>query len=151
MASKLIKALTIRQPWASLIAIGAKQYETRSWSTGYRGPLVIHASKGFSNEERAFLKSKPFHWAFQRAGYREPFDLPLGAAVCVVDLVDVLRVETVRGKLEGDEKYFGNYADGRFAWKMANVRLIPFPIKVGGSLGLWDWKINIPGVLEGVN
>ena len=39
-----MKALTIWQPWASLIARGVKQYETRSWATKYRGPIAIHAA-----------------------------------------------------------------------------------------------------------
>ena len=42
-----MKALTLTQPWASLVAIGAKRIETRSWSTPYRGLLAIHAAKGF--------------------------------------------------------------------------------------------------------
>lgn len=40
-----MKALTLYQPWASLVAIGAKRIETRSWNTKYRGPLAIHVSK----------------------------------------------------------------------------------------------------------
>lgn len=40
-----MKAITLWQPWASLIAIGAKKYETRSWKTNYRGPIAIHAAK----------------------------------------------------------------------------------------------------------
>ena len=40
-----MKALTIHQPWASLLARGAKRFETRSWATNYRGPIAIHASK----------------------------------------------------------------------------------------------------------
>jgi hypothetical protein len=40
-----MKAITIWQPWASLLACGAKQYETRSWKTDYRGPIAIHAAK----------------------------------------------------------------------------------------------------------
>ena len=40
------KALTIAQPWATLVAIGAKQIETRSWQTNYRGDIAIHAGKG---------------------------------------------------------------------------------------------------------
>ncbi len=40
-----MKAITIWQPWASLLACGAKQYETRSWATSYRGPIAIHAAK----------------------------------------------------------------------------------------------------------
>jgi hypothetical protein len=40
-----MKALTLWQPWPSLIAEGVKHYETRSWPTHYRGPIAIHASK----------------------------------------------------------------------------------------------------------
>ncbi len=40
-----MKAITIWQPWASLIACGAKKYETRSWATNYRGPIAIHAAR----------------------------------------------------------------------------------------------------------
>lgn len=40
-----MKAITLWQPWASLIACGAKKYETRSWATNYRGPIAIHAAK----------------------------------------------------------------------------------------------------------
>jgi activating signal cointegrator 1 len=40
-----MKAISICQPWATLIVIGAKRFETRSWKTDYRGILAIHASK----------------------------------------------------------------------------------------------------------
>ena len=40
-----MRAFTLTQPWASLIAIGLKMHETRSWRTSYRGPLLIHASR----------------------------------------------------------------------------------------------------------
>ncbi|EPD3811105.1 ASCH domain-containing protein [Cronobacter dublinensis] len=39
-----MKALSIRQPWAWLIANGYKDIENRSWNTKYRGPILIHAS-----------------------------------------------------------------------------------------------------------
>ena len=48
-----MKAFTLTQPWASLIALLLKTFETRSWKTKYRGPLLIHASRqvdqGFIN------------------------------------------------------------------------------------------------------
>ena len=44
-----MKAISIHQPWASLIAFGEKRFETRSWKTDYRGPLLIHASRTFIN------------------------------------------------------------------------------------------------------
>lgn len=39
------KTITLWQPYATLVATGIKQYETRSWPTNYRGPLLIHAAK----------------------------------------------------------------------------------------------------------
>lgn len=43
--STLLKAITLLQPWASLVAMGAKTIETRPYATQYRGPLAIHAAK----------------------------------------------------------------------------------------------------------
>ena len=40
-----MKAITIWQPWASLLVSGRKRYETRSWATSYRGPIAIHAAR----------------------------------------------------------------------------------------------------------
>ena len=42
-----MKALTIKEPWASLIINGYKTYEFRSWNTSYRGKILIHAGRGF--------------------------------------------------------------------------------------------------------
>ena len=92
------RALTIRQPWASLIALGVKTIETRSWSTAYRGPLVIHAGKavpasgvlGFP----VYRNPSPtmdgwFALDCKTGGW---LALPLGAVVAVVDLVDVVPI-----------------------------------------------------------
>ncbi len=53
-----MKALSLLQPWATLVVIGVKQIETRSWSTAYRGPLLIHASKGKAG--KIFAHEPPF-------------------------------------------------------------------------------------------
>ena len=44
-------ALSIRQPWAWLIANGYKDYENRTWGTYFRGPFYIHAAKGMTKLE----------------------------------------------------------------------------------------------------
>lgn len=41
-----MKALTLTQPWATLVITGRKRFETRGWRTGYRGQIAIHAAKG---------------------------------------------------------------------------------------------------------
>jgi hypothetical protein len=47
-----MKALTVLQPWAQLLILGAKRYETRSWKTKHRGPLLIHAGRAFFEKAR---------------------------------------------------------------------------------------------------
>lgn len=88
-----MKAITILQPWASLIACGAKQIETRSWATKYRGPIVIHAGKGRQYRDLAF--TEPFFSAlnFPICGRDEKSityenNLSYGAVIAIADLVD---------------------------------------------------------------
>jgi hypothetical protein len=110
-----VKALTLWQPWASLVALGVKSIETRSWSTSYRGPLAIHASKRPADQSNLRLWM-PLHSAMKRTlpcgtcghadgfhachmtftrcicncdGWTEP-PLPLGAVVATSTLVDVV-------------------------------------------------------------
>ena len=64
-----MKALTIRQPWASLIAAGMKTIETRGWSTRYWGPLLIHAGKTKPVSLPGYVLARPEHglpWRLQR-------------------------------------------------------------------------------------
>lgn len=92
-----MKALSLWQPWATLIAVGAKTFETRSWSTDYRGPLLIHASKNTDGLYAA--RTYPFRDALLKAGYERPDDLPLGICIALCDLVTVVPVESVRDRI----------------------------------------------------
>jgi len=55
-----VKALTMTQPWAMLVALGENSIETRSWSTKYRGALAIHSAKAFPKEARALCEQEPY-------------------------------------------------------------------------------------------
>ena len=46
----IMKVLTIREPWATLIINGFKCYEFRSWKTNYRGKILIHAGNGVDKD-----------------------------------------------------------------------------------------------------
>lgn len=90
-----MKALTLSQPWASLVAIGAKRIETRSWGTNYRGPLAIHAAKNFSDIARQLCYTEPFASALidvEGVLYSNSDELPTGVVVAVVELTDVLPI-----------------------------------------------------------
>lgn len=128
-----MKALSLYQPWAWLVAMGVKQYETRGWVTSYRGPLAIHASKRWTREEQAYARQ----FAHLCPELLKP--LPLGAVLCVVELQACYHVEKMRDYLSPQEREFGNYADGRAAWKLRVVEVFNPPIPARGQQGLWEW------------
>jgi hypothetical protein len=132
-----MKCLSMSQPWASLVVLGAKQYETRGWQTAYRGPLAIHASRTFPATARGLLRITPFRDALARAGLHDWQDLPTGLVIGVVCLVDCKRVEEVTG-LSADELAFGDYRPGRWAWTFTLAHRLPSPFPWRGNLGLFD-------------
>lgn len=127
-----MKAITLTQPWASLVALGWKSVETRGWSTAYRGPLAIHAAKGWPRVAREFA-------ATERALGRLPERLPLGAVVCIVTLARIERAEDLAPSLTGLERLLGDYGRGRFGWVLQLEYVLPEPLPARGALGLWEW------------
>lgn len=92
-----MKALTLHQPWASLIALGVKTIETRSWSTKYRGPLAVHAGSRQVHTGQFFMLARDAVrfgqiTREQEAEFRA-LDVPLGAIVATCELVDVVPME----------------------------------------------------------
>lgn len=155
-----MRALTLTQPWATLIAVGAKRIETRSWSTFYRGPLAIHAAKGLGpvGGKRGLVEQcnvPAVQWALQTyppPPYysnhgRSPF--PLGAIVATAFLVDVrctsmkLRAEVLAQTKTPNEIEFGDYSSGRYAWFLENVKALLEPIPCKGALSLWEVPLNL--------
>lgn len=149
-----MKAITIKQPWATLIALGEKKFETRSWQTKYRGPIAIHAGK---TVEKEMLDYVVISSALAKHGIYSHEDLPTGAVIAIAELVECHKITadywsmydeekagTASGLLiEGDEWWFGNYSVGRYAWELANVRLLEKPLQVKGQLSIWNWEGEI--------
>lgn len=146
--STKIKALTLHQPWASLIALNAKCIETRSWSTRYRGPLAIHAGKFLDTLELSRLASVGAldivglaAAGLVRAGYAlGPGHIPLGRVVALATLADVQPITPENTPAE-PERSFGDYTPGRFAWYLSDVRPLPRPIPAKGGRRLWEWNV----------
>lgn len=136
-----MKALTLTQPWATLVALREKRVETRSWATNYEGPLAIHAAKGFPGWAKETCEyEEPFFTSLQSGGISTVKQLPLGKMLCIVKLLGCRRTEDVRAQLDEKELTFGDYSDGRFAWFFEFVEIIPEqPIAIG-HLGLWEWS-----------
>ena len=141
-----MKALTLWQPWASLVALGEKRIETRCWSTAYRGPLAIHAAAripsfcGLSRLNTSFRME-----VAEVLGVRltsvdaEIRKLPISAVLCVVNLVEIEETRCTREYACEREKIFGNYEDGRYAWFLEMVEKFTEPIPAKGNRMLWNW------------
>lgn len=140
-----MKCISLWQPWASLVAIGAKQYETRHWTTRYRGLIAIHAAKKRDFEVLDAWKQRPVFDTLREAGYPVFSSLPRGCVVAIADLTAIYRAEELYPKIGDLEQFFGNYAPGRFAWRLENVRKLENPIELKGMQGLFDWTppVNI--------
>lgn len=137
-----MKALTLYQPYAAAIALDLKHFETRGWKTSYRGALAIHAAQSFPDAAKLFAQ-------IECGLGRIPKRLPIGAVVCVVDLVDVRPAHEVSLVVNAIERMYGDYAPGRWAWKLDNVRVLAEPLFMKGKQGLWNLPIPIESLQFG--
>ncbi|PRF55466.1 ASCH domain-containing protein [Burkholderia multivorans] len=125
-----MKALSIRQPWAWLVAAGHKDIENRTWPTSYRGPLLIHASAGMTRQEY----EDAFQFALQAGGiqlvHRMPGvkELERGCIVGVVDLFDCV---------PPSRRSSPWHIDGCYGLAVRNARPLPF-IPYKGQLGIFE-------------
>lgn len=143
-----MKVLTLTQPWATLVAIGAKTIETRSWGTSYRGPLAIHAAQGYPAWAKRLAVEQP-EFAEVLAGVEIRTGVILAVcrlAACVptddLDEGGVIALDPLIGtdsfRMTDREWAFGDFSRGRKAWLLADVRPLDVPLHIGGKLGLWD-------------
>lgn len=135
-----IKALTLQDPYGSLVAMGLKQYETRSWKTRYRGLLIIHVGKtlAINWKDRVFLS------LLRDVGIPDPRKLPIGCAICICELTAIYRTEDVMPHISDRELAFGDFSPGRAAWELKNVQRFDKPIPCKGEQGLWNWQLKLP-------
>jgi hypothetical protein len=137
-----VKAISLTQPYATLVATGQKRIETRSWQTSFRGPLLIHAAKSFPD----WARERAAEWAEDDFGLPLADELPLGALLAAAVLIDCVPTEEVASRLllTADERAFGDYDPGRWAWVMTDVIAFPQPVPWRGALGLWTCEY--PGI-----
>ncbi len=139
--------LSLWQAWAQFLVIGVKQFETRHWSTNYRGWLVIHAAKKWDRENRYSAYDEPFA-SILRGHDCDPAKLAFGAAVGAVKLVNVLKAEHVRASVTKRELLLGDWSAGRYVWQMENPILFKKPIPLTGKQGLWKWDNSVYSLRE---
>lgn len=157
-----LQAISLHQPWASLVAAGLKRIETRTWETNYRGPIAIHAAKSVPSYVKKIMHDEPaLSRALQLAELSpDPNDLPAGAIVGIARLAGTeainrtiweyrpdgypWHIETKSGRelfLSEREIALGNFGSGRTIWHLADALQIE-PIETRGYQALWLWRFE---------
>lgn len=117
-----MKALTICQPYAELIARGEKLIENRTWPTAYRGPVAIHAGKSRS-------------WMDDDDETRYP-DMAFGFIVATAELYDCQPVGKLPPELQANE-----HANGPYCFLLRNIERLPVPIQQRGAQGFFEVQL----------
>jgi hypothetical protein len=126
-----LRVLTVRDPWATMIAAGRKQWETRTRKTHFRGWVAIHAGVAMTRPQIDLAK----HLGL------DPRELATGRVVAIAELVATTRTVDIDlanfGKgITDEERLLGDYTPGRWAWNLRSVQAFRGP-KLKGKLGLW--------------
>lgn len=129
-----MKTITIKQPWATLIAEGYKEYEFRTWKTKYRGEIYIHAGKGIDRE------------AMKRFSHLN-LDYPSGCIIAKAKLVDCIAVDDEFRDMarEKDSLVYQNIIRNPswngYGFQLSEVEKIN-PIPAKGKLSFWEYPIK---------
>ena len=126
-----MKVLTLKQPWATLISEGIKEYEFRSWKTNYRGKILIHAGCGIEKEELKRFDSLKL-------------DYPSKKIIAIAEIEDCLELNDELNKkiISQNNIAYGNKYRNGYAWKLKNIKKIKYDKEIKGKLGLWNIDIN---------
>ena len=124
-----MKAITIKQPWASLIVHGIKEIENRTWRTNFRGRVLIHSSaKGDIAKFGCLQPNQRLKVLNTPMSCIDFNDLPFGSIIGSVEIVDCV------------QNYPSIWADkGVYNWILANPVLFPEPISAKGKLSFWEY------------
>jgi hypothetical protein len=133
-----MKAISLYQPWATLVVLGIKRLETRRWQTTHSGLLAIHASRTFPAEGRELCRQEPFRSLLARAGFSDEYELPRGALLGMVQLRRCLRIEEIDlESLAEAERTAGDFSPGRWAWVLEQAEPFLLPISCPGQRGVF--------------
>ena len=128
-----MKVITLKQPFATLVAEGLKEYEFRTWKTKYRGDILIHAGKGIDKEAMKRCENLKLEY-------------PQGKIIARATITDCIHVdEKLKQKLQEKNHlvYHGiinkDSSWNGYGFKLENIKKIS-PIEINGKLSLWDYE-----------
>lgn len=153
--------ISLLQPWATLVVLGAKKIETRSWETPFRGELLIHASLGKhygTGRDKVSCRELCYQDPFRKYidGGQAYDKLPFGAIIGKVNMKGCSDTDFYLSCKEGgielsedgsgsweEQLAFGDFSSGRFGWLFGDAIKFDKPIPAKGKQGFWNIDIEI--------
>ncbi len=142
-----MRALSMCQPDASLLIMGRKFLETRSWQTNHRGPLLIHAARSLPEHVREECLREPLRSRLREAGIRHPDELPLGQVIGVAELVECVLAEEM-DDIPETERVRGLFGVGQWVWRFEDATPFEEPIPARGRLGVFELKLETASLVR---
>ena len=126
-----MKVLTLKQPWATLVAEGIKTYEFRSWKTNYRGKVLIHAGAGVDKKEMKRFKHLNLNYPSKRI-------------IAEAEIEDCIKIDDQLNKkiISENNIAYGNKVRSGYAWKLKNIKKVNIDEEINGKLGFWNYEIK---------
>ena len=127
-----MKVITLKQPWATLVAEGIKEYEFRSWKYNYRGEILIHAGAGVDKDAMERFKSLNLTY-------------PKMKILAIVTIDDCIPLDEKQNKeiCNLNPLVYGDKNRTGYAWKLKNVKKINLDDKIQGKQGIWNYELDI--------
>ena len=123
-----MRVITLKQPWATLVAEGLKKYEFRSWKYSYRGELLIHAGKGI--DEEAMKKFENLNLKY-----------PQSRIVAKVRILDCIELNDEKIISENELVYGHKYDRTGYAWKLELIEKMNNNKEISGKQGIWNLNL----------
>ncbi len=120
------RVITLKQPWASLVAEGLKQFEFRNMNYSYRGKIYIHAGKGV--DKNALERVKEYK-----------IEYPQSRIVAEVEIADCIKIDDDFNDyiINLKSPVYGNKKRSGYAWKLTNIKKINSNKTINGKQGIW--------------
>ena len=126
-----MRVITLKKPWASLVANGLKIYEFRNMNYSYRGKILIHAGKGIDNE--AMERVEEYN-----------LDYPQSKILAEVEIVDCIKIDKEFNEMINklNSPVYGTKDRTGYAWKLDNIKKINIEKFINGKQGIWYIELD---------
>lgn len=120
------RVITLKQPWASLVAAGLKKYEFRNMNYSYRGKILIHAGKGIDKD--AMERVRKYN-----------LEYPQSKIIAEVEITDCVKIDNDFNKMINNlnSPVYGNKKRTGYAWKLDNIKKLNIDKTINGKQGIW--------------